>query len=142
MELKKENEKMQKNKVLFSVEKMPNTELRYRFKIDEDTIYSITKSGDKLQWQNSHFHKLCNEVYVVQSGKILMVTKIDDKISKKIAKEGEVILIKKNVAHNLFLDKGTEICVLKYGKIEGDDWYSDKKLDEMCGNIDMKNFFH
>lgn len=42
--------KLNKNNILFSVEKMPNTELRYRFKIDDNTIYSVTKSGENFEW--------------------------------------------------------------------------------------------
>lgn len=83
MKVMTDDMKLNKNNVLFSVEKMPNTELRYRFKIDDNTIYSVTKSGENYEWQNSHYHKLCNEVYVVQSGKIIMVTKKDKCVFKK-----------------------------------------------------------
>lgn len=132
---------LNKNNVLFSVEKMPNTELRYRFKIDDNTIYSVTKSGENYEWQNSHFHKFCNEVYVVQSGKIIMVTKKGKCIYKKVAKTGDVISVGPNEAHNVFLSKDTQICVLKYGNIKSNDWYSDASLDEFCKKIDVDKIF-
>ena len=141
MKVMTDDMKLNKNNVLFSVEKMPNTELRYRFKIDDNTIYSVTKSGENFEWQNSHYHKFCNEVYVVQSGKIIMVTKKDKCVIKKVAKTGDVIAVGQNEPHNLFLSKDAQICVLKYGNIKSDDWYSDKSLDEFCKSIDVEKIF-
>lgn len=132
-----EDDYLIENNISMSIEKMPNTEIRYRLKIDENTLYSITKSGDKLSWQNSHYHKYCNELYIVQKGKLVMITKDNNKICSKVMKRGEIINIQPNVSHNLYMIEDTEICVLKYGDIKPDDWYCDKSLDNICRKMDV-----
>lgn len=123
------------NNVNFTVEKMPNTEIRYRFKIDENTIYSITRSGEYPAWQNSHYHKNCKEIYYVQKGKMKIITKEKDFVYCRLLSKGDKIVIDENISHNVFLYKDTEICVLKYGNILNSNWYSDKKLDNICKSI-------
>ena len=127
------------NNISMSIEKMPNTETRYRIKIDNNTLYSITKSGEKLSWQNSHYHKDCNELYLVQEGKILIVIQDKEKISKKILIKGQMIDIKPNISHNVYMFEDTETCVLKYGDVKPNDWHSDKNLDNICKEIDVEN---
>lgn len=126
------------NNISMSIEKMPNTETRYRIKIDNNTLYSITKSGEKLSWQNSHYHKECNELYLVQKGKALIIMQENEKISKKIIKEGEMITIKPNISHNIYMFEDTQTCVLKYGDVKQNDWYSDEKLDNICKEINIE----
>ena len=89
-------QKLLSKNILVSVEKMPNTEIRYKVKIDKNVIYSITQSGEIPSWQNSHFHKNCNEVYYVQKGKMLIVSKKNKKIYKNILNVGEKINISEN----------------------------------------------
>ena len=120
------------NNIIFTVEKMPNTEIRYRVKIDENTIYSITKSGEYPAWQNSHYHKNCKEIYYVQKGKMKIITKEKEFVYCRLLSKGDKIVIDENISHNVFLYKDTEICVLKYGNILNSNWYSDKLLDSIC----------
>ena len=134
-----EDDYLNKNNILVSVEKMPNTETRYRLKIDENTLYSITKSGDNISWQNSHYHKYCNELYLVQKGRVLIVIQDEKEISKKILEEGQMIEIKPNVPHNIYMFENTETCVLKYGDVKQNDWYPDENLDNICKKIDIQN---
>lgn len=135
-----EDDYLDENNILMSIEKMPNTEIRYRLKIDENTLYSITKSGEKLSWQNSHYHKYCNELYLVQKGKLIMITKNENDVLSKVIESGEVMIVQPNVSHNLYMFKDTEVCVLKYGNVKQDDWYSDEKLDNICKDIDLDKF--
>lgn len=123
------------NNIIFTVEKMPNTEIRYRVKIDENTIYSITKSGEYPAWQNSHYHKNCKEIYYVQKGKMKIITKEKEFVYCRLLSKGDKIVIDENISHNVFLYKDTEICVLKYGNILNSNWYSDKLLDSICKSI-------
>lgn len=134
-----EDDYLDENNILMSIEKMPNTEIRYRLKIDDNTLYSVTKSGEELAWQNSHYHKNCNELYLVQKGRILVVMQEKEKILKKIIEEGEMVVIKPNVSHNIYMFEDTETCVLKYGNVKQNDWYSDESLDSICKKIDIEN---
>ena len=127
------------NNIIFTVEKMPNTEIRYRVKIDENTIYSITKSGEYPAWQNSHYHKNCKEIYYVQKGKMKIITKEKEFVYCRLLSKGDKIVIDENISHNVFLYKDTEICVLKYGNILNSNWYSDKLLDSICKEINDRN---
>lgn len=133
------DEYLGENNILMSIEKMPNTETRYRIKIDDNTLYSITKSGEELAWQNSHYHTNCNELYLVQKGKVLIVMQEAEKITKKIIETGEMIAIKPNISHNIYMFENTETCVLKYGDVKQNDWHPDKILDSVCKNIDIEN---
>ena len=123
------------NNIIFTVEKMPNTEIRYRVKIDENTIYSITKSGEYPAWQNSHYHKNCKEIYYVQKGKMKIITKEKEFVYCRLLNKGDKIVVDEEISHNIFLYKDTEICVLKYGNILNSNWYSDKLLDSICKSI-------
>lgn len=134
-----EDDYLEKNNILMSVEKMPNTETRYRIKLDDDTLYSITKSGEKLSWQNSHYHKNCNELYLVQKGKVLIVIKEKDKIFHKVLNESQMLVIKPNIPHNIYMFEDAETCVLKYGDVKEKDWYPDEDLDNVCKSIDIEN---
>lgn len=134
-----EDDYLEKNNINISIEKMSNSETRYRLQIDDNTLYSITKSGDKLSWQNAHYHKFCNELYIVQKGKVLMVTKDKEKVSSKIIKKDEVMIIPPNVSHNLFMFENAQACVLKYGDIKSEDWNEDKTLDQICKKIKPNN---
>ena len=91
------------NNIIFTVEKMPNTEIRYRVKIDENTIYSITKSGEYPAWQNSHYHKNCKEIYYVQKGKMKIITKEKEFVYCRLLSKGDKIVIDENISHNVFL---------------------------------------
>ena len=133
-----EDDYLNSNNILISIEKMPNTELRYRLKIDDNTLYSVTKSGDNLSWQNSHYHKCCNELYIVQKGKILIVLKEKDEIFNKVLIESQMLVVKPNIPHNIYMYEDTQFCVLKYGDVKEKDWYADEELDEFCKKIDIK----
>lgn len=127
------------NNVIYTVEKMPNTEIRYRFKIDENTIYSITKSGEYPAWQNSHYHKECKEIYYVQKGNMKIITKEKDFVYCRLLNKGDKIVVDEEISHNIFLYKDTEICVLKYGNVLNTNWYSDTNLDKICKEINDRN---
>lgn len=137
MKIIEENMKNKKirNNLNFTVEKMPNTEIRFRLKIDENTIYSITKSGEKLAWQKSHYHKNCKEIYYVQKGKMKIITKEKDFVFCRILNKGDKIVVNEDVSHNVFLYEDTQICVLKYGNVSNNNWYSDNQLDSICKSI-------
>ena len=62
----------------------------------------------------------------------------NEKISKKIIKEGEMITIKPNISHNIYMFEDTQTCVLKYGDVKQNDWYSDEQLDNICKEINIE----
>ncbi len=109
-------------------EKMDNGELRFRLSTDSSS-YILTRSSDQPKWQNSHFHTVKKEWYLVEKGEILIARIIQDKVILTRLRKEHSLLIEPSVIHNVFLYPDTVLHALKLGKTADSDWHPAKALD-------------
>lgn len=115
---------------------MDNGERRFRLVCTDGSSYIRTEASNNGGWQKSHYHKSLTEFYIVQKG-WLVYTEYDsnNKLILKHLEQGESILVKPFVHHNLYMSAYTVTHVIKYcGGIE-DDWYPSPELDKLTIHI-------
>ena len=67
---------------------MENGEFRYRLCGKDGSSY-IRMEASKDCWENSHFHKCCKEMYIVQSGKIFFCELYKNSLKIRKMSEGD-----------------------------------------------------
>jgi len=124
-----------------------NDELRFRLQhIESGTAYIRTETADTEGWQKTHYHKRVSETYIVQEGSVIFVQLKNGMYSERRLKQGAIITVDKDIAHNVYMYKNTVIHTVKHGisvkNSGGDDWWDDKyckKLDMLIGLIDVND---
>ena len=127
------------NNIMIEQEKMENGEKRFRLKYLDESGVSITTNESKAYWQNAHYHKYGNELYVIQKGKVIIAIQEEKEIKYKILKQSDSIELNKGIKHNLFLFPNSVIYNIKFGEIIPNDWNQAKWLDEQCRKLNIKN---
>lgn len=110
-------------------EEMDNGELRFRLTANDGSGYIRTVAGRNGAWQNSHSHKFIRETYIVQSGWMALAQLINNNLEIKIYRPGDVLTIKIDVIHNVYLPKDAVTHTVKHGKTKDTDWLPNKEFD-------------
>ncbi|MBO0992739.1 hypothetical protein [Bacillus sp. SD088] len=118
-------------------ERMGNGEKRFRLVSTDGSSYCRTIASERGGWQNSHYHKVVSEFYVVQSGWIVYAEiSSNGALNVSFLHEGESVTVKPFVHHNIFLPPHAVIHTIKYGDGSTDiDWFPSKELDQHTQNL-------
>ncbi|WP_169091749.1 hypothetical protein [Paenibacillus sp. PL91] len=113
-------------------QEMDNGERRFRLVSSDGSSYIRTEASNNGGWQKSHYHKSLREFYVVQKGWLVYTEYVsDNKLVLKHLEQGESILVKPFVHHNLYMSAYTVTHVIKYGGEIENDWYPSPELDKL-----------
>ncbi|WP_219834282.1 cupin domain-containing protein [Paenibacillus sp. R14(2021)] len=119
---------------------MKNGERKFRLNcLVDGSSYCRTEASEVGAWQNSHYHKLVSELYVVQSGWLIYIEKVVDEIKLQLLREGEIVVFKPLSHHNIYLSSNTVIHTIKYGTHLENDWFSSPELDTFTKSFDPKS---
>jgi hypothetical protein len=114
---------------------MPNGEKRFRLTDQRGLGYVMTVAGSEGGWQNSHYHKLLIETYIVQEEWLGVATLADDgELLLQRLSVGEVWSAGLGIAHNIYMPCGSISHVVKHGKKGVGDWHTNsltEKLDRL-----------
>lgn len=108
-------------------EEMPNGERRFRLKKSDGTAYIRTEGAEKGNWQNSHFHKLVLETYIVQAGWIAFAELVDSYIRVRILEAPSTVTTQPGIIHNVYLSPGAVIHTVKHGIAHHEDRLTDAR---------------
>lgn len=122
-----------------SHEIMSNGELRFRLLSDDGSSYIKTISGSKGAWQNSHYHKITKEIYIIQQGWMVLASLINNDILIKIYYPNDIISTEPNIVHNVYLSKNTITHTIKYGIPNKNDWFPDKEFTVRTKKLSEKD---
>ncbi|MBS4220288.1 hypothetical protein KHA96_18460 [Bacillus sp. FJAT-49711] len=85
-------------------ELMNNGEKRYRLVSFDGSSYCRTVAAENGAWQNSHYHKILSEFYVVQSGWIVYAEiSPNGEPVLRCLNEGESVTVNPLVHHNIYI---------------------------------------
>lgn len=108
---------------------MDNNEERLRLEVSHGSAYIRTTAGEKVEWQNSHYHKHTSEFFVVVTGWMALAERGVEGNSVRVYRPGETVTSRPLVHHNVYLPAHAKIDTLKYqvsALQPGDkpsDWY-------------------
>ncbi|WP_368659613.1 hypothetical protein AB3Z07_27985 (plasmid) [Metabacillus halosaccharovorans] len=113
-------------------ELMNNGEKRYRLISPDGSSYCRTVGSKQGAWQNSHYHKSVSEFYVVQSGWIVYAqNSLNGELDLRLLSEGESVIVKPLVHHNIFMSSNSVTHTIKYGGGYSEpDWFPSIELDK------------
>lgn len=115
---------------------MDNGELRYRLVSTDGSAYVRVEASADGGWQNSHYHKVVLETYIIQKGWAAFTERDNNMVLWKMMKPGDVYTTRREIPHNVYLPGNAVIHVVKHGgNGPEDDWYSDAELDAMTKHI-------
>ena len=117
---------------------MDNEEKRFRLIGSDGSSYIRTEASNDSGWQNSHYHTVIKELYLVQKGTIIFVELINNKINIKKYNEGEFCISEPMIPHNVYMFPNTITHTIKFGDCSKADWNECKELDELVKEIDVK----
>lgn len=121
--------------VITDHEQMDNGEYRFRLKASDGSAYIRTVAGERGIWQNSHFHKVVRETYIVQSGWMAFAERKVYEVTIQVYQPNQLITTEPRVSHNIYLPAGAVIHVVKHGVASESDWYADFELDRITKPI-------
>lgn len=110
-------------------EQMDNGEKRYRLTADDGTGYCRTELPAQPVWQNSHYHKYAQELYIVQKGWLLFAELLQDGVQYRKYTTGEYFVTRPFTAHNLYAGERAVLHTVKFGEAAPDDWFPSPELD-------------
>jgi hypothetical protein len=112
--------------------RMDNGELRYRLVAKDGSSYIRTEASADGGWQNSHYHKILHETYIVQD-QWLAFAEFDGRDAELwIMRAGDIYTTRVGVSHNVYLPPRAVLHTVKHGGAgDGDDWFSDPALDSL-----------
>lgn len=120
-----------------SHERMANNELRYRLTAADGSGYIRTVACGEGAWQNSHFHKVLRETYIVQSGWVALVELVDGAPRWAILEAGDVFTTTPQTAHNVYMPGNAVLHTVKHGSSgDGVDWHASPELDDLTKGLD------
>lgn len=120
-----------------NIQQLENGELRARLIGNDKSSYIRTESRENEYWQNAHYHNSICEMYIVQSGKIIIAIKEDDKIKLIELNKNDYYVIVPGVSHNVYMCKNTVTHTVKFGDIIESDWNLDEKFNEKTKMINI-----
>lgn len=133
---------------------MPNGEVRVPTRFPDGTAFIRTWAAPEPVWQNAHHHKGLEEIYIVQTGKVMVVTcDVDGKNIKNICHHlltsmSPPLVLVPGVNHNVFSAYGAIFDVVKRGAPEGnsekkgnDWWASPPAFDEWTKSQSPEDVF-
>jgi hypothetical protein len=117
-------------------ERMANGELRFRLMAGDGSGYIRTIASDAGGWQNSHYHKMILETYIVQSGWAGFVELVDGDTVWLVLRSGDVYTTQPYVAHNVYLPANTVLHTVKHGDTTAEaDWHGSPELDTLTKSV-------
>ncbi len=116
-------------------ERMPSGEMRFRLKTAEGAGYILTIAGPEGGWQRSHYHLAAIETYAIQSGWMILASRVDGKLLLRLLKPGNLISTIPNLAHTAYIPANAVIHTIKYGPVVPNDWYAAPELDELTHQL-------
>lgn len=131
-----EHEVLKQQDITMEHEQMPNGENRFRIKTTDNSMVSFCKSEKISGWQNAHYHKNLRELYIVQTGEVILVIQDkENKIDYHLLHTGETYMVEPDVKHNVYLLEGASTCVIKFGAQMEKDWFPAIELDKICKSL-------
>lgn len=126
---------MQMGAVSLNWQQMENGEIRYRMLGRDGSTYIRTEASEHSGWENSHYHKALQELYLVSSGWILIAEADGDEVKITRLEAGQMYLTQRGVPHNVYMSPFAVTHTVKFGNSEPGDWYGspllDKKINEL-----------
>lgn len=111
---------------------MESGETRFRLLSKNNYGYIMTETKNSSGFQESHYHKTTNEMYIVQQGKVKIYYKDkNEEIKELILNENDTFLVRPFISHNIYMYDNTIIHTVKFGKCEDNDWYPDTQMDKL-----------
>lgn len=106
---------------------MDNGEVRFRL-FSANSSYIRTEAGKDDGWQNSHYHNEQVEMYIVETGEVLLATRVDGEVVTCLYKAGEYFSVPPMVEHCVKMMSGSITHCVKFGG--NADWNPAPLLDE------------
>lgn len=113
---------------------MENGEFRYRL-IGKDNSAYIRTEARKDCWENSHYHKYCYEMYIVQRGIIFFCELRNQRLVVKKLQENDTIIVRPFVEHNIYVCECAIMHIVKFGQCKNKDWFTSEKLDFLTHHL-------
>ena len=135
----KENIEVKTDGICFNKEVMDNGELRIRLTSQDNSAYIRTEAGDCGAWQNSHYHTVQEETYIVQKGWLGFAELVDGSLRLRVVPENSLCTAKPLVSHNIYLPANAIIHTIKHGRVKQPDWLESKELDTLTKHLSEKN---
>jgi len=117
---------------------MDNGEKRFRLVNSDGSSYIRTEASENGSWQNSHYHKHLNEIYIVEEGWIVYAELNDQRgLSLKLLNKNESIIVFPLRHHNIYMSAKSVTHVVKFGgcNILKPDWFPSPLLDTLTKDI-------
>jgi len=111
---------------------MDNGEKRFRLANNDGSSYIRTEGSMYGSWQNSHYHKHFNEVYIVEVGWIVYAELTEQGgVTMKFLEKNDSIIVSPLRHHNIYMSSLAVTHVVKYGvtNIVNPDWFPSPQLD-------------
>src|SRR6201990_2469464 len=94
---------------------MDNGELRFRLRSAEGPAYALTRAGPKGAWQQSHFHPVAHETYIVERGWIAFATRTAEQAKIEVFAAGEIFTTPPGVVHTIYMPANAVMHTIKHG---------------------------
>lgn len=120
-------------------EQMDNGEKRFRLMATDGTGYCRTVLPSESVWQNSHYHRQAQELYIVQEGWLLFAELLPDGIQYRIYRAGEYFVTSPMTAHNLYAGDNTVLHTVKFGQTVPEDWFPSPELDRETKDLNVSD---
>jgi hypothetical protein len=116
--------------------RMDNGELRYRLVAKDGSSYIRTEASAGGGWQNSHYHKILHETYIVEDKWLAFAEPAGDELRLWIMRPGDIYTTRVGVSHNVYLPPHAVLHTVKHGGSgEEGDWFSDPALDSLTKHL-------
>jgi hypothetical protein len=100
---------------------MDNGELRFRLRSASGPSYALTRAGPKGAWQQSHFHAVAHETYIVECGWIAFATRAAEQAKIEVFEAGEIFTTAPGVVHTIYMPANAVMHTIKHGASAADD---------------------
>ena len=100
---------------------MDNGELRFRLRCAGGPSYALTKAGPNGAWQQSHFHAVAHETYIVERGWIAFATRAAERAKIEVFAAGELFTTPPGVIHTIYMPANAVMHTIKHGASAADD---------------------
>lgn len=117
---------------------MDNEDKRFRLVNNDGSSYIRTEGSKNGSWQNSHYHKHLNELYIVEDGWIVYAELTDQGgLSLKLMEKNDSFIVSPLLHHNIYMSSLAVTHVVKYGGNNGvePDWFPSPQLDRLTKDI-------
>ena len=106
-------------------------EIRFRLKKGDGTAYIRTEAGNTPRWQQSHYHTLVKETYIVQRGWTVLASVSDNGIVRfRRYEEGDIFSSPEGTIHNVYTGPQCVLHTVKHGAVSRDDRTTDASTRE------------